>query len=367
MASRRWTWVAAASTAVGALVVPLVATADASAAAGTAARLHVIKTVPGNYVGPLQFAIASPGNAIVADSFTSTLWRSSTGAALAHGPSSSKGGDLAGVALDRRHQRIAYTSSNGDHSRTKLTILQRGKTVAVGHLARFERQFNPDHAVRYGVQNPSSCVRKALTAGHIPVSYRGHLDSHPYAVAYLGNGSWAVADAGGNDILKVTRTGDVSLLKVMPRVPLVVTKEFAKANHLPACTIGVTYYTESVPTDIEKHGNQLYVSSLPGGPEGPGVPGRGAVFRMSLRTGELTRLIGGFHDATNIAVTPGGKLFVAALGTGRVSLIRHGASIPVFRQRGVVAVEFGHHHLYVSTAPAVTGAQQPGKVLVLGS
>ncbi len=41
-------------------------------------------------------------------------------------------------------------------------------------------------------------------------------DSHPYAVASLGDGSWAVADAGGNDILKVDSRGHVSVIAVLP-------------------------------------------------------------------------------------------------------------------------------------------------------
>jgi hypothetical protein len=64
--------------------------------------------------------------------------------------------------------------------------------------------------------------------------------SHPYVVASLGRGSWAVADAGANAILKVSATGQV-------------------------------------PTDVEVGPlGQPWVSTLPGGPEDPSLGARGS-------------------------------------------------------------------------------------------
>lgn len=54
------------------------------------------------------------------------------------------------------------------------------------NLAKWERMHNPDGNVRYGVHNPSSCVRNSLRDAHIPVRYTGEVDSHPYAVACGG-------------------------------------------------------------------------------------------------------------------------------------------------------------------------------------
>ena len=40
-----------------------------------------------------------------------------------------------------------------------------------------------------------------------PATYNGIIDSHPYAVANAPDGGWYVADAAGNDILKVSAVG----------------------------------------------------------------------------------------------------------------------------------------------------------------
>jgi glucose/arabinose dehydrogenase len=44
----------------------------------------------------------------------------------------------------------------------------------------------------------------------------GEIDSNPYALAVLPGGDFAVADAGGNDVLRVTPDGAISTLAVFP-------------------------------------------------------------------------------------------------------------------------------------------------------
>jgi hypothetical protein len=326
--------------------------------------LHVVKTLSSDFVGPLQFAV-SGRNVFVADSFTSTLNLIGRSTPLATGPDPSTGGDLAGVAVDPRRHALAYTTNNGDHSVTNLTIWQAGRRPVVADLSGFERRHNPDHVNQYGVKNPSKCVTDALTALDIPVSYRGLIDSHAYSVASLGDGNWAVADAGGNDIVKVDRHGHVSLIAVLPTQPLKITAAFAAANGLPSCVVGVTYRFEPVPTDVEvgPHGT-LYVTTLPGGPEGEGaVPG--SVYRLDRR-GHPDRIATGFAGATNLAITPRGDIYVAEIGTGTLSLVHHGRPQPVLSLPGLVAVEYSDGRLYASTAPAATGGNGPGTVVKLG-
>ncbi len=174
------------------------------------AGLKVIKTLSSSLVGPLQFAVA--GNRVfVADSFTSTLSVIGRSTPIAHGGDPAHGGDLAGVAVDPADRSVAYTTTNDDsHSKTTLTILRRGATPVVADLSGFEATHNPDHAITYGTKLPgpasrNACITNALAQAQQPVSYRGAVDSHPYAVTAIGHGSWAVADAGGNDIVKVDR------------------------------------------------------------------------------------------------------------------------------------------------------------------
>jgi hypothetical protein len=349
-----------AAVAAAALTVPIALTGTAQAAAPHD-QFHVKKVLSDKYVGPLQFSVRN-GSVFVADSFTGTLTRIGGSKVIANGL---KGGDLAGVAAASRG-RIGYTTSNADHSNTRFVLLKHGKRVFSYNLARLEKNRNPDHSVLYGVPNPSKCVKKALSGMGAPVRYHGGVDSHPYSVAWLGRHWWAVADAGGNDIIKINdRTGKASVLAVLPRVPLHVTAAIQQGLGLPKCTRGVTYYTEGVPTDVEvgPHG-ALYVTSLPGGPEAPGLPPRGRVYKISTH-GTVTKIGSRFNGATNLAVTRSGKVYVAELGAGRISTLSHGHPKPVFHMAGVVAVELAHGRLYASTAPAAMGGTGPGEVLRL--
>ena len=61
----------------------------------------------------------------------------------------------------------------------------------------------------------------------------------------------AVADAGGNDIVKVDRYGHPSLLAVLPPQPVRITSAMAAGLHLDPCVVGITYKFEAVPTDVE--------------------------------------------------------------------------------------------------------------------
>ncbi len=351
----------------------LVAT-PAEAGADTAAvhRLHVIRTLSTSYLGPLQFAVTGR-SVFVADAFTSTLNLIGRSKPLVTGPGD--GGDVAAVAVDRQSLAVGYSTSNADHSVTNFTVRSLFHAPVVADLAGFEKAHNPDGRILYGVEHPSACVKKALSAAHIPIRYTGEVDSHPYAATALGHGSWAVADAGGNDILRVWRDGHVSKMTVLPRQALHITADFAGANHLPKCTVGVTYYFESVPTDVEVgRDHRLYATTLPGG---IGVPG--SVYRINPRTGHATRIATGFNSATNLAVDSRGNIYVASLGDGTISEVVHGRGVVVADLPGVVAVEWANGHLYASTAPAASedeaasatpndtgGPPPPGKVVILG-
>jgi hypothetical protein len=343
-------------------------------------QLRVVKTLSSSYIGPLQFAVAGK-KVFVADSFTSTLNLIGDPKPLATGPDSTTGGDIAGVGVDSRRQALAYTSSTGDHATTTLTILRRGAKPVVADLSGFEKTRNPDSKIAYGITQPlapavKSCVLASLQAAGAPgadqgqVSYPGQVDSHPYAVAALGDGSWAVADAGGNDIVRVDRWGHVSLIAVLPAQPLKITQAVIDANGLPSCALGITYRSEAVPTDVETGPDgALYVTTLPGGLSG--TPG--SVYRVS-RWGHSwpQRVATGFQAATNLAIDPWGGIYVAELGAGSISKVVDGRPVSVLKLPGAVAVEWANGHLYASTAPAALseGAgptpPPPGTVVELG-
>ena len=363
-----------------AAVVALVVGASMAAATSVPAlasasgppKLKVVKTLSKAYYGPLQFAVSGK-NIYVADDFASTLNKVGVTKPIAsnHG----HGHDLAGVAVDSATGAIAYTTSTavgeeGVHTAAALTVIRPGKSNLVVNLFAFEKSHNPDRIIHYGVDHPSACVRKALEKIGAPPSYRGQLDTHPYGVASLGGGAWAVADAGGNDILRVGPTGVITTLAVLPPQPLHVTAAFAKQNGLPKCTVGITYNSEAVPTDVEvAPSGQLFVTTLPGGAGGPGK-----VYSLPSSTsfGQPSEVATGFAAATNLAIDSAGHIFVAELGSGQVAEVVNGEAVPVLSLPAVVAIEYANGHLYASTAPAAledgatNGAPPKGSIVLLG-
>jgi hypothetical protein len=351
----------AAALGVGLAVAGSAGTASATGGGG----LHVVKTLSSSFMGPLQFAVQGK-RVYVADAFASTLNRIGASSPIATGGDPKKGGDVAGVAVDG--DSVAYTwTKDESHRVTKLVVLRHGKVKLSVDLARFERLHNPDGHVRYGLTNPkaasATCKAQLEKASPTPASYRGQVDSHPYAVASLGGGAWAVADAGGNDILRVSARGHISVLAVIPGPVVKLTAAFAKANGAPDCA-GLSYRFEGVPTDVEVHDCTLYVTSLPGGPEGPSVGARGSVFRIDGH--HAHRIATGFSGATNLAIGRHGRIYVAELSKGVISVVRHGGPHTVATLPGVVAVEYANGSLYASTAPAVVGGKGPGTVVRLG-
>lgn len=353
----------------------LVGATVAPAAASTSAPppLKVVKTITSDVIGPLQFAVNGK-HVYVADDFLSALSEVGVKTPIATNPGD--GHDLAGVAVDPKTGAIAYSTSTavgeeGVHTAAALTILQPGQPALVVDLFKFEKAHNPDRIIQYGVVGPvSPCVKKAIEKAGGQAKYNGDLDTHPYGVASLGGGAWAVADAGGNDILRVQPNGKVYTLAVLPSEPIKITAAIAKQNMLPKCTVGVTYRNEAVPTDVEVGPNgTLYVSTLAGG-----IAPYGKVYTLSS-SGYNTpqQLATGIPSATNLAVDPAGNVYVASLFPGLVFEIPAGTStpVPVLSLPAVAALEWANGQLYASTAPAATysgsGAPPPGSIVVLGN
>ena len=339
-------------------------TGAGSASAAPSHPLQVWKTLPGDYVAPLQFAV-SDHTIAVADSFASALYLVGHPAPIATGFPPTKtqesSGDLAGVAIN--DDRIAYTTTAADHKVTLLVVLKHGKKVLQTNLGRYEQKHNPDGSISYGVHDPSkvnpTCAKALLGMGVPALRYTGQKDSHPYAVAGLPDGSWLVADAGGNDILRVDRHGRISTFAVLPAQSLRVTTALAAQLGVPSCA-GLTYRFEAVPTDVEvtKHG--VYVSTL----SGSFVDGR--VYRFDW-SGHAHQLAGGIPQATNLAVSPSGRISVVELGVGIFSLGRHGLK-QTLALPNVAAVEWANGHLFASTAPAAASQGQntsPGHIVIL--
>lgn len=320
------------------------------AASASSSHQPRVTTVNTTVVSPFNLSI-NKGHVFVADggtSLVSRLMRNGTLHTVATGP---QPGEVAGVDLSSNGRYLAYTSTDYASGATSLNINgPRGSRRSVD-LSTYESTRNPDGHVSYGVRNPSQCVIDALGAipDGPPASYKGIVESHPYSVASYGSG-WIVADAAGNDLLKVDSRGHIRTLAVLPKQPLKITAAIAGALGLPDCVIGVTYNFEPVPTDVEVgHHGQLYVTTLAGGPEDPSIGARSSVYRVNARTGHVKKIASGLSGATNLALGKSGKVYVAELFAGRISVISHGRPKMYVPLASVVSVESDHGSLWAGT------------------
>ncbi len=261
---------------------------------------------------------------------------------VASGPGN--GGEVAGVAISRNGRYTAYTTTEHaapeENANGKLHILGPHGSKRTVDLAAYEARPNPDKKNTYGTTSTDPCVIKAVEAvTHGPATYRGLTDSHPYSVVASGRSSWVVADAAGNDLLKVDARGRISTLAVLPVQPVMITAEVAAGLKLPDCTIGSVYRFEPVPTDVERGGS---------------------VYRVSHH-GRSHRVATGFAGATNLAVYDG-RIYVSEFFAGQVSTVSKGVAKRYRSLPGVVSVEAGNGHLYAGTFASETG---PGTIVRL--
>ena len=80
-----------------------------------------------------------------------------------------------------------------------------------------------------------------------------------------------------------------------------------------------------MPTDIEVGPDgQLYVTSLPGGPEDPSFGLNGRVLRIDPATGKVSTVVEGLLSPTGVAVASNGDIYVAQLFKGEISKVKAG-------------------------------------------
>ena len=125
------------------------------------------------------------------------------------------------------------------------------------------------------------------------------VDSNPYAVLNYRSG-WLVADAAGNDILRVDRLGHISVFHVFPNIK---TGPCAKQTDPPPFP-GCNFVPTSLATD--RWGN-VYVGSL-----GSLVPGQGSVVELN-QWGDVRKVWSGFTSVSGVAVGSDGAIYVSQL------------------------------------------------------
>lgn len=317
-------------------------------------------------VGPLQIDVGSNGQIYVAQDFAGVLTKvrlDGTTKDLYVTP----GQEIAGVVS--RGYEVAFTGSNGTETApptmTYLAVRQpNGKVRMIADLLAFETKHNPDAGNIYGFRNLSKSCAAMIPpdAGLLP--YNGIVESHPYAVANAPDGGWYVADAAANAIWHVSRHGKVSTYFVLRPQKVVISAEVAAGFGLPDCVAGKTFAFEPVPTDVEvKPNGSLIVSMLPGGPEDASLGARGGVIRIA-GDGEFANLATGFLGATNVAIGKGGRIYIAELFGGKVSMLHNGQISTVAELPAPAAVEYANGKLYVSINAVPDGTGPPNGQIV---
>ena len=300
------------------------ATAAPSAHASTSKSEHAVTPIAKHLVGPLSVAQAPDGTRYWADSFAGQLYRQApNGAVSVIYKSKHHGAD--GVSADGGVLRFV-TGSGDNKSGGVWTLDANGAPKMLGDTYAFEKAANPDGKFQYGfLKTPKSCLAQ-LPEEMGPGSYSGVKETHAYAVASAAGVDY-IADAGANAILALDAQGVFRTVAALKPVKVKVTSSVAKALHLPNCTIGKKYALEAVPTDIEYGPDgQLYVTSLPGGPEDGSLGLNGRVLKINPTTGHVTTVADGLLSPTGVAVTSTGDIYVTQLFRGVISKIKAGKS-----------------------------------------
>jgi hypothetical protein len=199
-------------------------------------------------------------------------------------------------------------------------LIVRGKAQKIANLFAFEQANNPHTAA------PPNAP-----------------DSNPYDIQALGPHAAVLVDAGGNDLLRVDRNGNLKLMAVFPDevVPTANIKSLAgcPASGASFCSLPDAIPAQPVPTSIaiDKRG-YIYVGELKGF---PAPSGESNIWRISpnasgARCGSSPDCVkvfdGGFTSIIDLAFGPDGLLYVTELDEGSWAAVEifgtpHGGTI----------------------------------------
>ncbi|HWC24213.1 MAG TPA: ScyD/ScyE family protein [Flexivirga sp.] len=320
------------SLAVGGAAVGLAVTLPGTASANPKPSPPV--TLSSSVGAPFNLEVDGP-RVLIADGGPGYVGMLSAGGTVAPVVTGVPG--AAGVAT--RGAWLAYTSTvtneeTFENTASGLHVRRPGGGTIYADTTAYEAAHNPDGMTAYGPRSDDPCVTQAVGPRQ-----SGGLDSHAYSVASNGTG-WLVADAGANDLLAVSDDGAISTVATFPAQPKTITAAQAEALGMPACVAGVTYDFEPVPTDVEVGpGGSIYVTTLPGGPEGPELGARGSLWKVNPSTHSVTRIATGFAGATNLAIGKHGDIYVAELFGGKISVVNSQGVSTLVNLPGVVSVE----------------------------
>ena len=273
-----------------------------------------------NQEGPLSLDVSPRGTVWYSQNFAGMLMRILPGGEPRLVARTARHAELGAVSVNNGVVTFATTSNDG---RTRLMERWRNGSIhRVANLSRYERRHNPDGDAEYGIPDlDPSCEAEWPVKQAGPPSYTGIVESHPYASTTM-KGVRYVADAAGNSILRIGRSGRVTTAAVLPPQPVEIPEG---AAGIPECAVGHTYSFEPVPTDVERGGDgMLYVTLLPGGPEDPSLGARASVLRVDPSDGSSEVVADRLLSATGLAVAGNGDIYVAELFGNRIRRIPAG-------------------------------------------
>jgi len=343
-----------AAVSVGLALTSATGPADAAKSSPSDAR-----TLDSSVLAPFQIAVRG-GTVWWTDGFKGTVTRLKNGK-----KSTIVSGGAEGVAVNGK--KLAYSVTTAKTSR--VIVRRPGHKSQVVKVRRFEAINNPDGNVHYGIIK-NYVIR---TAAKIPddvypfARYTGIVDSHPYSSYTNAKGSY-IGEAAGNDILWIDNNGKIKTVAVLPPTEVTITQAAADELHLDACFVGLKYWLEPVPTDVEVGPNgKLYVSSLPGGPESAALGANGRVYQVSPSSGKVKLVAGGFIGTVDLAVANNGDIYVAELFAGQISKIKAGKNKakPFLQVNMPGAVEWTKSALYYTENAVPAGKNPKGKVIRL--
>jgi hypothetical protein len=292
------------TTRLGVLVLGLAAATTAAAGGGSGGRPHEDATVTG-FAGPLPGLTLGPrGDLLVADQSVGIVpIRNGEPRAPIVLPG------VTDMSADPFGSTIwAVTGAGGpppqgpqNDTGQGLHVISHGEVRQVINLFQFEAAYNPHTAA----------------PPNLP-------DSNPYDVQALGPHAALVVDAGGNDLLRIDRSGNVKVLAIFPDevVPTANIKSLAgcPASQAPFCALPEAMPAQPVPTSIavDKRG-YIYVGELKGF---PAPTGESNIWRISpkadgARCGQSPDCVkvfdGGFTSVIDLAFGRDGLLYVTEL------------------------------------------------------
>jgi hypothetical protein len=291
---------------------------------------------PSAFAGPIfGVATARDDGLLVADSGRGIVKVDAAG-------KSSLLASLPGVTdVARANGRDLWAVTSGEPGAQRLFRVGAAGTVTpVAKLRQFEERENPHPA---------------------------EIDSNPYAVADIGRGHALVADAGGNDLLRVERNGKVNVVAVLPDevVSTENAKRLARCPNPPedlafVCKLPASMPAEAVPTSVAVGPDgAYYVGELKGF---PAPIGKSKVWRIepnarnaqcgksplcSVALEGLTSVIDlafGRDGRLNVAQIDDASFLAAEAGSGAVGGSVHACNLTTKRCETVV-----------SGKPALTG------------